>query len=62
MSEKNVNVWLQRFGAFDSQEEEVIDQSPAYRALLRGEAREKAAADSAAAKQHRERSLRKPVH
>ncbi len=62
MSEKNVNVWLQRFGAFDSQEEEVIDQSHAYRALLRGQAREPAVADASAAKQQRERNLRKPAH
>jgi hypothetical protein len=56
-----VNVWLQRFAAFDAQEEEVIDQSSAYRALLREQAHEQGVADASAAKQASERKLRKPA-
>jgi hypothetical protein len=51
----SVNVWLQRFAAFDAQEEEVIDQSSAYRALLREQAHEQGVADASAAKQASER-------
>jgi hypothetical protein len=57
----NVNVWLQRFGAFDAQEEEVIDQGPAYRALLREQTHDHAAADAPATSQPRERNLRQPA-
>jgi len=56
-----MNVWLQRFAAFDAQEEEVIDQSSAYRALLREQAHEQGVADASAAKQANERKLRKPA-
>lgn len=31
----DVNAWLERFRAFDAQEEEAIDESPEYAALLR---------------------------
>ncbi len=56
-----MNVWLQRFAAFDAEEEEVIDQSPAYRALLREQAHDQGAADASAAMKANERKLRKPA-
>lgn len=56
----SVNVWLQRFAAFDAQEEEVVDQSPAYRALL-GEQAHEEVADASATKQANERKVRKPA-
>ena len=51
----SVNMWLQRFAAFDAQEEEVIDQSSAYRALLREQAHDQAGADGLPAAQPTER-------
>jgi hypothetical protein len=51
----SVNVWLQRFAAFDAREEEVIDQSSAYRALLREQARDQGLEDGLAATQPTER-------
>ena len=55
----SVNTWLQRFAAFDAQEEEVIDQSPAYRALLGEQAHDATGADAPAAPQPNERNSRK---
>jgi hypothetical protein len=55
----SVNMWLQRFAAFDAQEEEVIDQSPAYRALLQEQAHDQGVADASAATRTNERKLRK---
>jgi hypothetical protein len=52
-------MWLQRFAAFDAQEEEVIDQSPAYRALLQEQAHDQGVADASAATRTNERKLRK---
>jgi hypothetical protein len=54
-----MNVWLQRFAAFDAEEEEVIDQNPAYRALLQDQAHDQGVADASAATQANERKLRK---
>jgi hypothetical protein len=54
-----VNIWLQRFAAFDAQEEDVIDQSPAYRALLQEQAHDQGVADASVATQANERKLRK---
>ena len=53
-----MNMWLQRFAAFDAQEEEVIDQSSTYRALLREQTHDQAGADSLPATQPTERRLR----
>jgi len=39
---KDVGPWVQRFGALDAQEEEVVDDSAHYRALLGRESEEKA--------------------
>jgi len=57
----SVNMWLQRFAAFDAEEEEVIDQSSAYRALLRDQAHDHGAADASSAVKPSERKLRKPA-
>ena len=51
----SVIMWLQRFAAFDAQEEEVIDQSSAYRALLREQTHDQAGPDGAPATQLTER-------
>jgi hypothetical protein len=34
---EDMNGWLERFGLLDAEEEEAIDQSPEYSALLREE-------------------------
>ena len=60
MSDK-VGGWLERFGASDAEEEEVIDQGPAFRALLREKPREPKAADTPATPQPRQRHPRQPA-
>ncbi len=57
----NVTTWLQRFAAFDGQEEEVIDQGPEYRALLRDQTHKPAVADASASAQAHERKSRQPA-
>jgi hypothetical protein len=58
----SVSMWLQRFAAFDAQEEEVIDQSSAYRALLGEQPHDQKTADGPPVMQLSERrKLRKPA-
>ena len=58
---ENVSGWLERFGASDAQEEEVVDQGPAFRALLGEQKREPAPAEAAVPRQPRERRPRQPT-
>jgi hypothetical protein len=55
----SIDTWLQRFAASDAQEEEVIDQSSAYRALLGEKTPDPEVADKAP--QPTQRRLRKPA-
>ncbi len=54
-----MNMWLQRFAAFDALEEEVIDQGPAYRALMGEQAHETPVAGAPPAAPPNERNARK---
>jgi hypothetical protein len=56
-----MNGWLERFGASDAEEEEVVDLNPAFRALLGERASEPTGKDARPPVQARERKPRPPA-